>query len=281
MKSYQIYQDKIAGYRDVAETVHTVEKIAASSAHTLKTLVRQLSQHADAVETMIASIASSRSIKKHPLLNPSTGSRHAVILCTGDKGLVGGLWNRTVTALFESTNQDDTIITVGTKGARLLAEEKRAIAHEFPGLPDLPKSEDIEPIAAHALNAFLENKYASVKIIYPHFVSIAEQKPMLVPFLPFSNKPKSGEQSDLGLPIYEPSRDMITRALLEKYIRVFFHKTMLEAKLSELSGRIIAMEHAGAKTETIIQKTIWSYLKERRSLSTQKQLESFAAGRAL
>jgi len=49
----------------------------------------------------------------------------------------------------------------------------------------------------------------------------------------------------------------------------------MEAKLSETSARTITTEQAASKTKKSIQKLIIDYLKERRKIMTQKQIESF------
>jgi len=106
--------------------------------------------------------------------------------------------------------------------------------------------------------------------------------PTLTSFLPFTFSKHLEEQNKalvnkpLGLPIFEPSKKLFFNSLFQKYIEIFFHSIILETKLSEISARTVAMEHASITTENIIQKITAYYLKQRRLIETQKQLESFS-----
>ena len=94
----------------------------------------------------------------------------------------------------------------------------------------------------------------------------------------FNSPKEAGSETEprSGLPIFEPSKKEVFKALTQKYIGMFFRKIVMETKLSELSARTVAMEHASAKTDELIKKISLNYLKERRRAITQKQLESFA-----
>ena len=50
MKSYIMYKNQISGVKDVSETIKTVEKIAASSVHSLKRQVSNLNLYVDEIE---------------------------------------------------------------------------------------------------------------------------------------------------------------------------------------------------------------------------------------
>jgi len=117
---------------------------------------------------------------------------------------------------------------------------------------------------------------------------LANQVPNKVHFLPFdfssaetfARKDVHFDQKNQGLPLFEPSKQKTFDDLLDKYIGVVFRKIIFEAKLSELSARTVAMEHATAKTQEIIEKLHLKYAKNRRRTVTQRQLESFAAHKA-
>ncbi len=135
-------------------------------------------------------------------------------------------------------------------------------------------------ISKYIFDIFKNEDYEQIDIIYPSFISLAEQKCLVVPFLPFSFEgdltKKRKESEELGLPIFEPSKVRIFRQALEKYIKVFLYKIILEAKLSEFSARTVAMEHASEKTKKLIARLNLSFRKERRRLVTQRQIESFS-----
>ena len=76
-----------------------------------------------------------------------------------------------------------------------------------------------------------KEKFSQVDILYPQFVSLSQQTPNFVLFLPFEFRIDEGEKTSEGLPIFEPSKEKIFDNLLEKYIGSFFLKFFLYTKL--------------------------------------------------
>jgi len=270
MKSYIAHKNQIQGVKDVSETVKTVEKIAASSVHFLKQEVSELNTYAAEIERVLTRLFLFYQKEDHPLLQKRTMGRKTLVVITGDKGLVGGLWHGVINTFLKNVKQYQSIIVIGAKGENYLKEENIPIIKSFTLL-------EIEPISNYIFKEFKKGIFSQVDILYPQFIFLAEQTPNFIPFLPFEFKPAKEKKSSEGLPIFEPSKRKIFDNLLQKYIEVFFHKIIMETKLSELSARTVAMEHATTKTEELIQKSTLDYTKERRRIITQRQLESFTA----
>lgn len=277
MKSYITHKNQIQGIKDVSETVKTVEKIAASSVHFLKKEVASLNTYTSKLEEMLTRLSLFYQKKNHPLLQKrGVAKKKALVVLTSDKGLVGGLWHGVINTFLENTNQYQSIIMIGEKGKNYLKEENMPIIKSFTDLFDIPLKEETEHITNYIFNEFEKGTFSHVDILYPQFVSLAEQTAAIISFIPFNFKLVEEKKSADGLPIFEPSKQKIFNKLLQKYIEVYFHKIIMETKLSELSARTVAMEHATTKTKEFIQKLTLDYTKERRRITTQRQLESFA-----
>jgi len=280
MKTYIEYKNQIQGFKDVSETVKTVEKIAASSVHFLKKKVVNLNLYTSEIEKVLARFSLFYHPKGHPLLQRKKNGEKAVVIITGDKGLTGGLWHKIINAFLENGRQYKKVIVIGTKGEYYLQEENIRVIKSFTEFVDIPKHEEIKMITGYLFDGFNKGVFSEVDILYPEFISLAEQQPAWHSFLPFEFtliNPKEGAENAFGLPLFEPKKEIIFERLLQKYIAIFFYKIMLETKLSEFSARTIAMEHATATTEKLIQKLTLDYAKARRRVATQKQLEIFAA----
>jgi F-type H+-transporting ATPase subunit gamma len=245
--------------------------------HFLKEGVSVLEAYGAEIEKVLTRLSLFYQKKDHPLLRAKKTGDKALVILTGDKGLVGGLWHRVVTAFLKNRSEYQRIIIVGAKGKSYFDEESVPIAKLFAGFPDIPPIAEIERITDYIFGEFKKGTLAKVNILYPRFISLAQQQVDFIPFLPFTFGLAAEKQGSPGFPIFEPSKKRIFEDLLQKYIRVFFQKIVLEAKLSELSARTVAMEQASAKTEEFVQKATVNYLKEWRRFTTQKTLESFTA----
>lgn len=270
MKSYITYKNQIQGVEDVSETVKTVEKIAASSVHFLKQEVYNLNAYAAEIERILTRLSLLYQKKEHPLLRKKQAGKKALVILTGDKGLVSGLWHQVVNEFLENVKQYQSVIVIGAKGENYLKEENIQFI-----------SKQTETATNYIFDEFKKGAFARIDILYPQFVSLAEQTPNFTQFLPFEFRLIEKREDREGLPIFEPSKQKVFDQLLQKYIGIFFYKIIMETKLSELSARTVAMEHASAKTDELIQKLTIDYTKQRRRVVTQRQLESFSAHKVI
>ncbi len=295
MKTYLAYKNQTEGIKDVSETVRTVEKIAASSVHFLRQEVSNINTYANEIEKMMARLSLFYQAKNNPLLKINKNGKKMIVILTGDKGLVGSLWYEIINIFLKNSVQYKYIVVIGAKGENYLKEESIKTTKSFINFFDIPQKREIENITKYIFDEFNKGTYSHIDILYPQFISLAQQLPTITPFLPFKftleeirnhnnsnattdklKKNKNGNTGE-GFPIFEPSKRKIFETLLQEYIGIFFHKIVMETKLSELSARTVAMEHAAAKTKELIKKLELDYTKQRRRTMTQRQLESFAS----
>jgi len=281
MKTYLSYKNKIDGFKDVSETVKTVEKIAASSIHFLKSEVTALDARIDFLERVLSRLFLFYPDGENPLSRAKKVGERTILILTGDKGLVGGLWRAVIKSFLGEAEAYESAVVVGIKGRNYLKEESQNGAPALAEFFNEPRDGGFEEITDFVFDKFKKGGFSRVDILYPAFASLAEQKPAFIRFLPFKFS-FAGKipAAAYGLPIFEPSKKEIFNRLLRKYAEVFFRKIALEAKLSELSARTVAMERAGEKTDKIVKRISLNYLKERRRAITQSQLETFAARKA-
>jgi F-type H+-transporting ATPase subunit gamma len=278
MKTYLAYKNEIQGFRDVAETVKSMEKIAASSIHFLKQRVANFDEYANAVRAVLARLSDFYAPTGNILLEKRPAGRKALVVLTGDKGLVDGLWHETVNTYMERKTAYTDVIIIGEKGRSYVSEEHVQIRKFFPNPSGQIIESDVETITDYLFREFKNGTYAAIDILYPRFISLAEQQPAYIPFLPFEFKKEALEQNERpdGLPIFEPAQKEVFDWFFEKYIEIFFHRIMTETKLSEFSARTVAMEEADEKTRGLIRQLTVSFHKERKRDITQKQIQSFS-----
>jgi F0F1-type ATP synthase gamma subunit len=120
MKTFLAYKNQVQGFRDVLETVKTVEKIAASSIHFLKQKVYNLNIYASEIERVLARLSLFYQKKNNPLLKKRTKGKKALVILTGNKGLVGGLWHQIINSFLENLKPYQAVIAVGAKAKTCL-----------------------------------------------------------------------------------------------------------------------------------------------------------------
>jgi len=280
MKTFLQYKNEIQGFEEVAGTVKAEEKVAAASIHFLRQKVAVLEEYTQNLKGVLGRLSEFYFEAEHPLLKQRRSGRKLLVVIMGDKGLVGGLYHNLLDLLLSKQEMYQDYIAIGKKTRQYLEGMHQEFIKSFPA-PSNPVL--CQEIAEDIFHQFKYGRIELVDILYPRFVSLLWQEPGIVRFLPFNftQNLRQEEKQEAGLPIFEPSREAVFDSLLAKYIKSFFAKIFFEARLSEFSARVAAMEHAFSKARGLLRQLKISYFKERRKILTQKQLESFIAHKVL
>jgi len=273
MANYLVYKDQIEGFQEVSETVKTVEKIAASSIARLRKDMANIDTYQSNIRDVLARLSLFHEVER----SRKRAGAPALVIITSDKGLTGGLWRRTIDEFMRVERKNyETVVVIGTRGQKYLNEESVEVTEAF--------DKDVDALQ-YVTKGFSSGRFNRVDILYPKFISLADHRPTVIPFLPFLFEKKEQRVDaahtgiEFGMPVVEPMRAMpeIFDRLMHKYVDAFFLKIAAEGKLSEFSARTVSMEHATAKTEELIKGLIHGYRTDRRRSLTQKQLETFIA----
>lgn len=274
MKKDNFYKMQIEGLSEVEATMRVIEKSAASDIHFLKKKVFALSEYKNQIETTLGRLSRFYWDNNHPLLKERTARKSALLVITGRKGIVGKLYHELINKVITKSKNYEYIWVIGNKGKEYLNEESIQTEQVFTqfNFDDLPASEEINKMADRLFERFQKIALKKIDILYANFISLTNQNPNVIKFLPFNfvkDKPAD------GLPIFEPSKKLIFDKLLKKYINVSFTEIIFETKLSEFAARTVTAESAVKETERLINTFNREFLKAKHLIITQKQIESF------
>jgi F-type H+-transporting ATPase subunit gamma len=223
----------------------------------------------------------------HPLLEVRKVRNRAVILIAADKGLCGPL-NTNVFRIAAQFDAGTTLyITAGRKAAQFVARSKRRLAAEF-AYGDSPTFPEARAIAAFARDMFLKGEVDEVVMVTTRFVNTLSQEAVTLEYLPI------GEIKSLKIPgapteeelagtseetIFEPDAESLMGYLIGQYLNIFLYYTLLHAKASEQSARMVSMKNATDAAEDLIKSLKLEYNKLRQGNITKELLE-IAGGQA-
>jgi F-type H+-transporting ATPase subunit gamma len=222
-----------------------------------------------------------------PLLEVRKVRTRAVILIAADKGLCGPL-NTNVFRLASQFDAQTTLyITAGRKAAQFVARSRRRLAAEF-AYGDSPTFPEARAIAAFARDLFLKREVDEVVIVATKFVNTLSQQAVTLEYLPI------GEIRSMKIPgapteeelasfsedtIFEPDAESVMGYLIGQYLNIFLYYTLLHAKASEQSARMVSMKNATDAAEDLIKSLRLEYNKLRQGNITKELLE-IAGGQA-
>ena len=222
----------------------------------------------------------------HPLLEQREVRRRAVILVAADKGLCGAL-NTNIFRLAAAFDPETTLfITAGRKAAQWVARSGRRLAAEF-AYGDAPTFAEARAIAGFARELFLGGDVDEVRILATRFINTLSQEALAMPFIPV------GEITGLKVPgmdvpvwtedtvqtLFEPDARSVLAYLLGHYLNVSVYFTLLNAKASEHSARMVAMKNATDSAEELVRSLALEYNRLRQGNITRELLD-IAGGQA-
>jgi F-type H+-transporting ATPase subunit gamma len=224
---------------------------------------------------------------RDPLLDVRPVRTRGVILIAADKGLCGPL-NTNVFRLASQFDPASTLfITAGRKAAQFVARSRRRLAAEF-AYGDSPTFAEARAIAAFARDLFLKGEVDEVVLVTTRFVNTLSQQAVTLEYLPIGEikgvrvPGAPAEEALAGVTedtLFEPDAESVMSYLIGQYLNIYLYYTLLHAKASEQSARMVSMKNATDAAEDLIKSLKLEYNKLRQGNITKELLE-IAGGQA-
>jgi len=219
-----------------------------------------------------------------------------LILITGDRGLAGAYNANIVTRSEQFIKAIPTpveLIAVGRKGRDLMIRRGYNVVASFDGIADEPAFVDISPIARIAIDDYLSGKVDDVFVAYTDFVSLASRIPKVKQLLPLQPLDLEGmavseyvehiDASGASQQIYdyEPQPTVLLSTIVPRFTQLQVYQSVLEAKASEHSARMVAMNNATDNAGELIDYLILERNKARQASITNEILDIVGGAEAL
>ena len=128
---------------------------------------------------------------------------------------------------------------------------------------------------------FLDSSVDQVDIVYNEFVNVGRQEVKNKIFLPLENKSKKEESNEISDRIFEPSKEIVLKTLVPKYLNTQIWQFLLESYASEQAARMLAMENATSNAQDMIKDLTLQFNKARQTAITTEMLEIVSGAEAL
>jgi len=223
---------------------------------------------------------------QHPLLEVRPVQKRAVILIGADKGLCGSLNSNLFRLASQFDPKSTMFIAAGKKAAQFVARTQRALVAEFQ-YADSPRFPEARAIATCARDLFLKKEVDQVLIVTTRFINTLSQQALALEFLPVGEikalrvpgVESETLESDTSETLFEPNAEVVLGYMFSHYLDIYVYQTLLNAKASEQSARMISMKNATDNADSLIRDLTLEYNKLRQGNITRELLE-IAGGQA-
>ena len=189
------------------------------------------------------------------------------IVLTSDTGLCAA-YNNTVAIYLNNLVQKSggaKVVVVGSKGISYLSRYGISTYAEYVDLPDIPATKDVNKIYNDAIYLYEKGEVSEVNIVYTEFISPVKQEVKSVKILPIEN-----ESCEDGKYIIEPDKEAVFKNAIDMYLKSQLKTCMLNAKASEHSARMTAMDGATENANDILQSLNIKFNRIRQGIITQE-----------
>ncbi len=299
----------MAGLKQIKSKIRSIGKTrkvtkameAVSAAKMRKAQQKALAgrSYARAAMAVLARVAGSKDLARHPLTQVRDVARATYIVVTADRGLAGALNSAVLRAVerdiaeAELSKVQVRIIAVGRKANDYFARRDYAIEAYHPHNAEEVSSQLMHDIVNEAAFRFAEGECDVVKIAYQHFITTFEQRPTVRTIFPLSldelrevvddivpkrglyaDEARASEDEFSSVPYtVEPSRAQVFDVVLPKLASVFVYHALLENQASEHSARMVAMKSATDKGAELQQALTLQFNKARQAAITREVSE--------
>jgi F-type H+-transporting ATPase subunit gamma len=227
----------------------------------------------------------------HPLMrSPEVEDRSAQLIITSSRGLCGGYNTNVLRAAVEHL---DAKTEAGVETAVTLVRKKAVSYFRFKGrtyadsiidIGDMPRFDEVEPLAERLIDRFVRGEIASAYVSYMRFLSVATQKPETVQLLPLAwETEEEGDEGAKAVPQYEfsPPPEELLAELLPATVRLRLYQAFTDAAVSEQVARMVAMKSATTAAEDKIRDLTLEYNRARQTHITMELLDIVGGAAAL
>jgi len=280
------FKRRIRSVQSTQQITKAMKMVSAAKLRRAQEAAEASRPYTETLQGTLARLVGLSSDVEHPLLaKRSEVTKVGYIVVTADKGLCGGFNTNIIRAALDSLAADERkpekgIIAVGRK-ARDFFRKRGGLEAEFVNLGDKVGYADAREIAQYIMNAYENEEFDEVYVVYARFVNAIRQVPTVEKILPIE-PPEEASSSEIKVEyIYEPSAEEILLNLLPRYVGSLVYHALLESKASEHGARMTAMGNASENAGEIIDNLTLKMNKVRQAAITDEILDIVGGAEAL
>lgn len=290
MANSRLIKRRIKSAQNIAKITKAMEMVSASKMRKAQEQAQASQPYANKLLEILHTIATSTNPELHPLLQEHPAGRPLLLIVSTDRGLLGPLNTNLFKASveFERQHENFTTIVIGRKAQEFASRMGWHISASFVHLPEKIAFNDVLPIAQMLREGFLGNEFSSIHVLHMEFINTLSQQAKITELLPLRQedfgvvKEKTvveEESKDVNLELlqsdymFEPNATEILDWLLPYYVEVELFQIVLDARASEHSARMIAMQNASNNAKDVVASLKLEYNKTRQAAITQELIE--------
>ena len=294
MPSLKDVELKISAVKKTKQITKAMNMVATSRLRGAQENMQNFRPYAGKFAEVLGSLAEKAGDEASPLLIPREETKKIhIVLCTSDRGLCGGFNVNLTTEAKEFMQEKEadgvsfSFTNFGKKGRDWCRNNGLERVSEHLGIVGTKIGFNVASTEGRKLvDAFLDDTYDEVYIVYSEFISMGKQVPVvkqLLPIPPIEVEDAEIEEDATYLAehICEPSPEELLGDLLPRNVYVQLFSGLLETSTSEHAARMTAMDNATKACNDMLEDLTLMYNKARQTAITAELMDIVGGAEAL
>jgi F-type H+-transporting ATPase subunit gamma len=295
MPSLKTYRLRIRSVQSTQKITKAMKMVAAAKLRRAQEQAMAARPYAEAMDKILASLATSFKGGTGPRLLAGTGSDnvHLLIVATGDRGLCGAFNSsivrearRTIRSLLDD-GKTVKILCVGRKGRDQLRRDYAAYIVET--ISDLGRPRlgygDAQKVAARVMQMFDAGEFDVASVVFNRYKSamtqIVTRQQLIPPPPPESVGSSAAGAAGGAIYEFEPDEGEILADLLPRNLTVQIFRVLLENAASFYGSQMTAMDNASRNAGDMIARLTLQMNRTRQAYITKELIEIISGADAL
>ena len=288
MANLKDIKKRISSVKNTQQITKAMKMVAAAKLRRAQDAAVAARPYAEKLQSVLANLAKREEADSHALLSQRGTERALIVLMTADRGLCGG-FNANVSKEAERFIRGNEqgfenidLMIIGRKGRDFLKNRVgKHITKVHENITTEMTYKTAQLIGEEVVDAYSDETYDAVYVIYNAFKSAIEQVVTVEQVLPIQPKETEDEQDDSIDYIYEPNRGEVLSQLLPKMVEVQIFRAMLESNASEQGARMSSMDSASRNAADMIGKLTLQYNRARQAAITKELMEIISGAESI
>lgn len=285
MANLKEIRSRISSVGSTMQITSAMKMVSAAKLKRAQSAVEKIGPYSNKLRELTANVTMNL---EGEITSPYTQKRevHNVlyIAISSNRGLAGAFNTNVIREINSHIEQNRDVnvklITIGKKANDIL-KKKYSILKNESSLWDNFSFDNTVKLVEEIMQAYKNNEFDEVRIVYNHFKNAATQiikNELLLPITIEKNTDSKQTSTDY---IFEPNREDILSDLIPKTIKTQLFKALLDSNASEHGARMTAMHKATDNAEELKKELVLLYNKARQASITNEILEIVGGANAL
>jgi len=293
MPNLKEVRNRITSVGSTMQITSAMKMVSAAKLKRAQDAVTQMRPYANKLTSILQNLSASLDTSENKFARTTESDNVLLIVISSNRGLAGG-FNANVIKKAWSLIKNDykgsskvSVICIGKKADDAFKRTDHRIhgtdlPHHLNELFDKLSFDNVAPVADKIMQAFANNQFDKVYLVYNQFKNAAVQLTVAERFLPIDTSKSAAADSKNNTDyIFEPNKEYIVNELIPKSLKVQFYKALLDSVASEHGARMTAMHKATDNAKEMLRSLKISYNKARQASITNEILEIVGGAEAL